>query len=76
MFDLTGKTALVTGATGSIGGVIARNLHAQGATVTISGTRQEVLEQLAGELGQRVHVLPCNLADAAAVEASSRARKR
>jgi len=68
MFDLTGKTALVTGATGSIGGVIARNLHAQGATVTISGTRQEVLEQLAGELGQRVHVLPCNLADAAAVE--------
>jgi 3-oxoacyl-[acyl-carrier protein] reductase len=68
MFDLTGKTALVTGATGSIGGVIARTLHAQGATVTISGTRQEVLEQLAGELGQRVHVLPCNLADAAAVE--------
>jgi 3-oxoacyl-[acyl-carrier protein] reductase len=68
MFDLTGKTALVTGATGSIGGVIARTLHAQGAKVTISGTRQEVLEQLAGELGQRVHVLPCNLADAAAVE--------
>ncbi len=68
MFDLTGKTALVTGATGSIGGVIARTLHAQGATVTISGTRQEVLEQLAGELGQRVHVLPCNLADAAGVE--------
>jgi 3-oxoacyl-[acyl-carrier protein] reductase len=68
MFDLTGKTALVTGATGTIGGSIARTLHAQGATVTISGTRQEVLEQLAGELGQRVHVLPCNLADAAAVE--------
>jgi 3-oxoacyl-[acyl-carrier protein] reductase len=68
MFDLTGKTALVTGATGTIGGSIARTLHAQGATVTISGTRQEALEQLAGELGQRVHVLPCNLADAAAVE--------
>jgi 3-oxoacyl-[acyl-carrier protein] reductase len=68
MFDLTGKTALVTGATGTIGGSIARTLHAQGATVTISGTRQEVLEQLAGELGQRVHVLPCNLADSAAVE--------
>ena len=68
MFDLTGKTALVTGATGTIGGSIARKLHAQGAMVTISGTRQEALEQLAGELGQRVHVLPCNLADAAAVE--------
>jgi 3-oxoacyl-[acyl-carrier protein] reductase len=68
MFDLTGKTALVTGATGTIGGRIARTLHAQGATVTISGTRQEVLEQLAGQLGERVHVLPCNLADAAAVE--------
>ena len=68
MFDLTGKTALVTGATGTIGGSIARTLHAQGATVTISGTRQEVLEQLAGQLGERVHVLPCNLADPAAVE--------
>jgi 3-oxoacyl-[acyl-carrier protein] reductase len=68
MFDLTGKTALVTGATGTIGGSIARTLHAQGATVTISGTRQEALEQLAGQLGERVHVLPCNLADAAAVE--------
>jgi 3-oxoacyl-[acyl-carrier protein] reductase len=69
MFDLTGKTALVTGATGTIGGSIARTLHAQGATVTISGTRQEVLEQFAGQLGERVHVLPCNLADAAAVDA-------
>jgi 3-oxoacyl-[acyl-carrier protein] reductase len=68
MFDLTGKTALVTGATGTIGGSIARTLHAQGAMVTISGTRQEALEQLAGQLGERVHVLPCNLADAAAVE--------
>ena len=68
MPNLTGKTALVTGATGTIGGSIARTLHAQGATVAISGTRQEVLEQLAGQLGERVHVLPCNLADAAAVE--------
>ena len=63
MFDLTGKTALVTGATGGIGGAIARALHGQGATVAISGTRREVLDQLAGEFGARVHVLPCNLAD-------------
>src|SRR5580698_2703801 len=69
MFDLTGKTALVTGATGTIGGAIARRLHGQGATVAISGTRVEVLEQLAKELGGRVHVLPCELGDAAAVEA-------
>ena len=69
MFDLTGKTALVTGATGGIGGAIARALHAQGATVALSGTRREVLEQLAGELGERVHVLPCNLADKDEVEA-------
>ncbi|HMG77110.1 MAG TPA: SDR family NAD(P)-dependent oxidoreductase, partial [Xanthobacteraceae bacterium] len=69
MFDLTGKTALVTGATGTIGGSIARALHAQGATVAISGTRVDALNQLAGELGGRVHVLPCNLADAAAVDA-------
>ena len=69
MFDLTGKTALVTGATGTIGASIARMLHAQGATVAISGTRVEVLDQLAGQLGPRVHVLPCNLADAAAVDA-------
>lgn len=64
MFELTGKTALITGATGAIGNGIARVLHAQGATVAISGTRREVLDQLAGELGDRVHVLPCNLADA------------
>jgi 3-oxoacyl-[acyl-carrier protein] reductase len=64
MFELTGKTALITGATGPIGGSIARSLHAQGATIGISGTRQEVLQQLAAELGERVHVLPCNLADA------------
>lgn len=69
MFDLSGKTALVTGATGGIGNAIARALHAQGATVAISGTRREVLDTLAGELGERVHVLPCNLADAEQVEA-------
>ena len=69
MFDLTGRTALVTGATGGIGGAIAKALHAQGATVAVSGTRREALETLAGELGERVHVLPCNLSDAEAVEA-------
>jgi 3-oxoacyl-[acyl-carrier protein] reductase len=69
MFDLTGKTALVTGATGPIGGSIVRALHAQGATVAISGTRREVLDKLAGELGSRVHVLPGNLADIAETEA-------
>jgi 3-oxoacyl-[acyl-carrier protein] reductase len=69
MFDLTGKTALVTGATGGIGGSIARAFHAQGATVAVSGTRREVLEQLAGELGERVHVLPCDLSSTEEVEA-------
>jgi 3-oxoacyl-[acyl-carrier protein] reductase len=69
MFDLTGKTALVTGATGGIGGAIARAFHAQGATVAVSGTRRELLDQLAAELQERVHVLPCNLADKEAVEA-------
>lgn len=69
MFDLTGRTALVTGATGGIGGAIAKALHAQGATVAVSGTRREVLETLAAGLGDRVHVLPCNLSDAAEVEA-------
>lgn len=69
MFDLTGKTALVTGATGGIGAAIAEAMHAQGATVAISGTRQEALETLAAKLGERVHVLPCNLSDRAAVEA-------
>jgi 3-oxoacyl-[acyl-carrier protein] reductase len=69
MFDLTGKTALVTGASGAIGGAIARALHGQGATVAISGTRREALDALAGELTDRVHVLPCDLADRAAVEA-------
>jgi 3-oxoacyl-[acyl-carrier protein] reductase len=69
MFDLTGLTALVTGATGGLGGGIARALHAQGATVALSGTRAAALEALAGELGSRVHVLPCDLSDKAAVEA-------
>jgi len=69
MFDLTGKTALVTGASGAIGGEIVRALHTQGATVAISGTRRDALDALAGELKERVHVLPCDLADSAAVEA-------
>ncbi len=69
MFDLTGRTALVTGATGGIGGAIAEALHKQGATVAISGTRREVLDGVAAKLGERVHVLPCNLSDSAAVEA-------
>ena len=69
MFDLTGKCALVTGASGGIGGAIARALHQQGATVAISGTRREALAMLAGELGRRVHELPCDLADKDAVEA-------
>jgi 3-oxoacyl-[acyl-carrier protein] reductase len=69
MFDLNGKTALVTGATGGIGAAIARVLHKAGATVAISGTRAAVLEELKAELGgERVVVLPCNLSDAAAVE--------
>lgn len=69
MFDLTGKNALVTGASGGIGGAIAKALHAQGATVGLSGTRVEPLEALAAELGSRAHVLPCNLSDADAVNA-------
>src|SRR5207247_4659999 len=69
MFDLTGRKALVTGATGGIGGAIAQALHAQGATVAISGTRREVLDTFAARLGERVHVLPCNLSDSAEVEA-------
>jgi 3-oxoacyl-[acyl-carrier protein] reductase len=69
MFELTGKTALVTGATGTLGATIARSLQAQGASIAISGTRREVLDRLAGELGGRVHVLPANLADSAETEA-------
>ena len=68
MFDLTGKTALVTGATGGIGGAIARALHAQGAIVAISGTRQDVLAALVQELGSRVHALPCDLSNKDEVE--------
>ena len=68
MFDLSGKTALVTGATGGIGGAIARGLHAQGATVVLSGTRADALEALKGELGERAFVQPCNLSDPAAVD--------
>ena len=67
MFDLTGKNVLVTGASGGIGGEIARLLHASGATVGISGTRLEPLQALAAELGERAHVLSCNLSDTAAV---------
>lgn len=69
MFDLTGKCALITGASGGIGGAIAHALHGAGATVALSGTRLEPLEALAAELGSRAHVLPCNLSDAEAVEA-------
>jgi 3-oxoacyl-[acyl-carrier protein] reductase len=67
MFDLTDRTALVTGATGGIGGAIARAFHKQGATVAVSGRRTEMLEKLVAELGSRVHVVPCDLGDRAAV---------
>jgi 3-oxoacyl-[acyl-carrier protein] reductase len=67
MFNLTGKNALVTGASGGIGADIARMLHGAGATVGLSGTRVEPLEALAAELGERAHVLPCNLSDMEAV---------
>lgn len=69
MFDLTGKKALVTGATGGLGGAIARQLHSQGATVALSGTRIEALEALAAELGERAVIAPCNLSDKESVEA-------
>ncbi len=69
MFDLTGRTALVTGASGGLGGAIARALHARGAAVALSGTRREALETLAAELKDRVHPAPCNLMDAAAADA-------
>jgi 3-oxoacyl-[acyl-carrier protein] reductase len=69
MFDLAGRTALVTGATGGIGGEIARALHALGASVALSGTKSDKLEALAGELGARAHALRCDLADRAQVEA-------
>lgn len=69
MFNLEGKNALITGASGGIGADIARQLHAAGATVGLSGTRVAPLEELAAELGERAHVLPCNLSDAEAVTA-------
>ncbi len=72
MFDLDGKNALITGASGGIGADIARTLHAAGATVGLSGTRVDPLEALAGELGERAHVLPCDLSDPEAVSALPR----
>jgi 3-oxoacyl-[acyl-carrier protein] reductase len=69
MFDLGGKMALVTGASGGLGGAIVQTLHRQGAVVAVSGTRREALDQLAAELKERVHVLACNLADKQEVEA-------
>mgnify|MGYP001160611759 CR=1 FL=1 len=69
MFDLTGKTALVTGATGGIGGGIARALHKQGAAVAISGTRKDALEKLAAVLDSNVHIFQCNLSNKDQVEA-------
>lgn len=69
MFDLTGKKALITGASGGIGGAIATALHGAGATVALSGTRVAPLEELAAQLGERAYVVPCNLSDSEAVEA-------
>jgi 3-oxoacyl-[acyl-carrier protein] reductase len=73
MFDLTGKVALVTGASGGIGGAIAKSLHAQGASVVLSGTKVEALDRLAAELGSRVYTAACNLSDIASVEALPKA---
>ena len=73
MFDLTGKTALVTGASGGIGGAIAKALHSQGAAVILSGTRAEALEKLKAELGARAFVAQADLSDAASVEALPKA---
>lgn len=69
MFDLNGKCALVTGASGGIGGAVARALYARGAKVALSGTRREALEALAAELGERAFVTPANLSDAESVAA-------
>jgi len=69
MFDLTGKKALITGASGGIGAAIARSFHAQGAVVTLSGTRKEALDALAGELGERAHVVACDLGEPEAAQA-------
>ena len=73
MFDLTGKCALVTGASGGIGGEVARVLHRAGASVVLSGTRTQPLEALAAELGARAHVVTCNLSDPVSVEALPKA---
>lgn len=73
MFDLTGKSALITGASGGIGAAIARALHGAGATVALSGTREAPLQALAEELGARAHVVPCNLSDPEAVDALPKA---
>jgi 3-oxoacyl-[acyl-carrier protein] reductase len=73
MFDLTGKVALVTGASGGIGGAIAKALHGQGATVVLSGTRQEALDKLKAELGERAFTAIGNLSDTASVEALPKA---
>jgi len=69
MFDLSGKTALVTGASGGIGNAIAKALHAQGAAVVLSGTRADALTALKDELGARAFAVTCNLSDSASVEA-------
>lgn len=69
MFDLTGKTALITGASGGLGDAIARALHAQGATIALSGTRQDALGVLAADLKNRAHLTPCDLSDPESVEA-------
>jgi len=69
MFDLSGKSALITGASGGIGGAIARALHGAGATVALSGTRVEALEGLASELGENAHITPANLSDAESLAA-------
>ncbi len=76
MFDLSGKTALVTGASGGIGGAIARALHRQGAAVLLAGTRQPALEALAAELGERAHIFVADLADPAAADAAGEAAPR
>ena len=68
MFDLNGKAALVTGASGGIGGAIARALHRQGATVTLSGTRAEALEQLKASLGERAHVVTARMDEASDID--------
>ncbi|WP_136650630.1 3-oxoacyl-ACP reductase FabG [Paracoccus aeridis] len=72
MFDLTGKTALITGASGGIGGAVASALHGAGAAVALSGTREAPLRELADRLGERAHVVTADLGDAAAVEALPR----